>query len=307
MKFAYNTNGWRFQPIDDTLRTLAEIGYSGIEFGVQPNHLPPSSWSASEAARLRRLAKDLGLAVTNLHLGAADLLSSTPYEPSFLALYPSQRDERIDLVRRGIDFAAELGAPLVCFESGPLPPDMPREAAMCHLIDGVEACVKHAEMVGIRLAIEPSPQQLVNSYPAYLEVWRAFDLSAFGLCYDIGHAYCAYEDIGAVIADAPEILHVHIEDMADRTHRHLLPGEGEIDLGAALAALTANAYDGYVSVELMDHHRDPAFAARHSLEVLTSLVDAAGPRPDRPGPTGDGGLAVGSKTPQPSRQGNGHA
>lgn len=130
MKLAYSTLGWHHAPIDDVMESVAEIGYHGIELAAGPYCLAPGSWSANEARRLRTLADDLGLSIAGLHLGGSDLLGSPPYEPSFMAPFQMQRSARIDLVRRGIDFAGELGIDLVSFGSGPLPPDTVQAAGI---------------------------------------------------------------------------------------------------------------------------------------------------------------------------------
>jgi sugar phosphate isomerase/epimerase len=274
MKFAYNSNGWRYVPVETAFERLVNIGYDGVELGVQPNHLPPESWSPAMARTVKALAADLGLAITNLHLGAPHLLSGTPHEPSFMALHARQRDERIDLVRRGIDFAAALGTNLVCFESGPLPADMARSSAFGYLIEGLEACLEHAEDAGIRIGIEPSPEHFIDGFHAYAALAQIFaDSEAFGLCYDLGHAYCVFEDSPAVIATASDLFHVHIEDMAGRVHRHLRPGDGDMDLATPLAALQRTGFDGFVSVDLMDHTDNPDAVARHCLAHLRAQID----------------------------------
>ena len=281
MKLAYNSNGWRFFPLEAMFTSLAQIGYHAVELGVQPNHVPPCRWSSKEAQRIKGIAADAGLAVSNLHLGAERLLSDTPHEPSLMSAYQSQRDQRIDLIRQGCDFAAEMGVALVCLESGPLPPDMSRAAGMGHLIEGVEACISHARETGVRLALEPSPEHLLNGYRAYLELCQVFGPHpSLGLCLDIGHSHCVFEDTIAIVAAASDhLFHVHIEDIANREHSHLPLGEGAIDLKAVLSALQVAGYDGCVSVELADHSAAPESMSRQSHAYLRQLFDDPEPDP----------------------------
>jgi sugar phosphate isomerase/epimerase len=275
MKLAYNSNGWRHLPLETMFTSLAEIGYQGVELGVQPNHVAPCRWSQKEAQRIKGVAEDVRIAISNLHLGAENLLSDTPHEPSFMAAYQTQRDQRIDLMRRGCDFAAELGVSLVCLESGPLPPDMSRAAGLGYLIEGVEACITHARETGVRLGLEPSPAHLLNGYGAYLELCQVFGPNpSLGLCLDIGHSHCVFEDTIAIIGEASDhLFHVHIEDIANREHRHLPLGDGSIDLKAVLSALQARGYEGYVSVELADHFSAPESMSQQSHAYLRNLLD----------------------------------
>ena len=269
MKLAYSTCGWRRTPIGEVMKVLADVGYHGIELGVRPDYLPPRSWTPKEARRLKRLADDLGIFIANLHLGSPQLLSETAYEPSLMSPYQTQRDQRIELICRGMEFASELGIDLICFESGPLPPHLSPTAGMDYLIEGLSSCLDHAAQSRIRIGLEPAPEHLIDGYSAYLDLWNFFDgHGSFGLCFDIGHSYCHYEDIPAVIQDTPEIFHVHIKDMSDRMQRHLVPGEGEIDLAKTLAALADAEFEGFVSVELMDPVEEPERSARRSASAL---------------------------------------
>lgn len=128
----------------------------------------------------------------------------------------------------------------------------------------------------IRVALEPTPAHLIDGYSAYIDLWNDFDgHPALGLCLDIGHAFCSYEDILGVIVDAPDLHHVHIKDISNRAQGELVPGEGDIDLSEALAVLDAIAFEGFISVELGSAAGDPEIMARKSLVALTRWLQLA--------------------------------
>ena len=94
---------------------------------------------------------------------------------------------------------------------------------------------------------------------------------------------------GATAADiaalrAEQIVHVHINDAPDRPRdaqidkERLLPGEGVIDLGAFLGALTAIGYQGPVAVETFNAelaalgHDE---AARRTAEAVKSVMETS--------------------------------
>jgi sugar phosphate isomerase/epimerase len=67
------------------------------------------------------------------------------------------------------------------------------------------------------------------------------------------------------------VRNIHIEDIRDRKHEHLMFGEGELDFPAILKALADNKYTGLINVELSrDSHRAPE-VCRRSMEFLTSV------------------------------------
>jgi sugar phosphate isomerase/epimerase len=61
---------------------------------------------------------------------------------------------------------------------------------------------------------------------------------------------------------------VHIEDIAGRVHKHLIPGQGQVDFHGIGKALTAIGYTGAASVELMDHSGQAEDVARYCMAVL---------------------------------------
>ena len=281
-QLAFNSAAWWTARPEDAVRHLAEIGYSAIELGAHPQALPPSGLTSARAAAVRQAADDAGLNIAALNLTSSYLLGETPHEPSLISPHAALRSMRIELIRRGIAFAAELGTDLVVISSGTSSADITRLTAICHLIDGLEVLVEDAKTAGVRIALKPLPLNLIDGYRAYLEVWHAFESSPFGLCLDFASAYCAFEDLAVVIADAPALLHVHVADMRDRDGRHLIPGKGEIRIAAALRALRRRSYSGALAVNLPGHSLDPARAAQLARAELLKLWPNAGEtrRPD---------------------------
>lgn len=261
---------------EHVMRHLAEIGYGAVELGAHPQALPPSGLTSARAAALRQAADDTGLQIATLNLTAPYLLGETPHEPSLISPHAALRSIRIDLARRGIAFAAELGTDLVVISSGTPSADITRLTAICHLIDGLEVLVEDAKQAGVRIALKPLPLNLIDSYRTYLELWHAFEGAPFGLCLDLASAYCAFEDLAAIIADAPTLLHVHVADMRNRDGRHLIPGKGEIRIAPALRALRRRGYSGAVAVNLPGHSLDPALAAQLARAELLKLWSNAG-------------------------------
>jgi hydroxypyruvate isomerase len=270
MKLAYNSNGWRGRSLEVAVETLARLGYDAIELSPQRDQFGLETWSQAEAERISTIVSNAGLQVCNLHVGASNLLGTAPHEPSLISLSAGDRAGRLDLNRRAIDFAAALGTDLVCFTSGPLPTRASAGDSWQRLADGVMACLAHAAAHGIRIAIEPEPELFVRSGFDFLELYRRLGCpSGFGLNLDIGHAQVIYEDTTAIIREfAPLLWHVHVEDIGGRMHKHLIPGQGQVDFHGIGKALAAIGYSGAASVELMDHSDQAEDVARHCMAVL---------------------------------------
>jgi sugar phosphate isomerase/epimerase len=67
------------------------------------------------------------------------------------------------------------------------------------------------------------------------------------------------------------LWNVHIEDMRQGVHEHLMFGEGEIDFAPVLHELREIGYEGGVHVELSRHSHDAVETARRALEFLRGV------------------------------------
>jgi sugar phosphate isomerase/epimerase len=63
-----------------------------------------------------------------------------------------------------------------------------------------------------------------------------------------------------------------LEDIAaNRVHAHLIPGDGAVDLLAALQAIREINYAGWVTIELYPYVDEPDQAARVALERVQQM------------------------------------
>ncbi len=279
MNIVYNTLGWQDHPVEEALSGLAAMGYAAVELAAGNASLPPSLWTLAEARRLRGLADDLGIALPSFDLSAPFLLSETAYEPSFTSLYASQRDLRVELVCRAIEFAADLDIGHICLPSGLLAPDMPRSSALCHLMDSLEICTRHAKEYKVRVGVKPAAGHVIESYADYLDLWRGWDDPAFELCYDAAHGHRLFEDLPAVLGDATDLSILCVSELAPRPGAVDDPSEMRIDFGETFPVLKAADYKGLISIAISDRGLSPEFAARQVLYALPSAISLSADRP----------------------------
>ena len=181
------------------------------------------------------------------------------------------RERRARMLCRAVDVAAELGAPVVSMWSGAAPPDLAPAIAWERLLDGCERVLDHAARRGVRLGFEPEPGMFVERLDDFEELDRRLGRpDALGLTLDIGHCVCLepMPVSDCVRRAAGRLAHVHIEDMRRGVHEHLMFGDGELDLPAALSALSEIGYGGLVAVELSRH----AHAAHETVPRAIALL-----------------------------------
>ncbi|MEU8748954.1 sugar phosphate isomerase/epimerase family protein [Streptomyces chartreusis] len=276
LKFGYGTNGFTHHRLADVLVVLADLGYDGVALTLDHNHLDP--YADDLPRRVTALARQLdrlGLDVT-VETGAPFFLD--PWGKHLPTLMSDGSELRIDLLRRALRVAADLGSPTVHLCSGPAPEGLPEEHAFKRLAEGVEVVLESAEKHGVALAFEPEPYMFVDTVERCLRLAQLVGgHPLFGVTLDIGHAHCVEEQplLECVRLAAPLLRNVQIEDMRRGVHQHLEFGSGEIDFPAVLAALRDLDRRGLVSVEIQGGSLDAPEVARRSIEFLRAAERAA--------------------------------
>lgn len=274
LRFGYGTNGFGSHRLDDALGIIADLGYDGVALTVDQPHLDPADPALSQktAAVARRLGQ-LGLAVV-VETGARYVLDPwNKHEPTLVSA--QGRPRRVQFLQQAVRIAADLGAEVVSFWSGSLPPDTSADTGWQRLVAGVEPVLEEAGRYDVVCAFEPEPGMFVERIDGVFELRRRLgDPEPLRATVDLGHCVCV-ED-----ASAAEVLrrtggllaNVQVDDMRPGVHEHLELGDGELDLVAALGALVDLGYTGLAAMELPRHgHAAPAVAAR-SLEAMRSAI-----------------------------------
>ncbi|WP_217212658.1 sugar phosphate isomerase/epimerase [Streptomyces sp. AC550_RSS872] len=269
LRFGYGTNGFAHHRLSDVLVVLADLGYDGVALTLDHGHLAP--YADDLPRRVSDLARQLarhGLDVT-VETGAPYFLD--PWGKHLPTLMSDGSEPRVDLLRRALRIAADLGSPTVHLCSGPAPDGLPERDAWKRLVAGVETVLETAETYGVALAFEPEPYMFVDTVERCLRLAQLVDgHELFGITLDIGHAHCVESRsvLDCVRDAAPLLRNVQIEDMRRGIHQHLEFGVGEIDFPPVLHALRAMHHRGLVSVEIQGGSLDAPDVARRSIEFL---------------------------------------
>ena len=277
MRFGYGTNGFWDHRIDDALAIIADLGYEGVGLTLDHPHLDPFSLDVkARVSALGRRLSALDLAVV-VETGARYLLDPRrKHEPTLVSEH--DRDVRVDLLRRSVRIAAELGAEAVSFWSGILPEGTDSEQGWDRLTSGVEKVLVAADEHEVDLAFEPEPGMFAERLADVLELRRRLGgPERLRVTLDVGHGVCNEPDgpEGAVARAGALIANVQLDDMRPRVHEHLEFGEGDIDLPGVLGALDRAGYTGLAAVELPRHgHAAPLVAERskRALDAAWELV-----------------------------------
>lgn len=228
-------------PIETVIAKASEFGYDGIEWrGGPQGHVNPAMPTPQKVA-LRQMCSDAGLMA----------IAVTAYT-SFVSSSAEERQANVDEVRSYADLAAELGAHYVRVFLGELPEGAKPDASMHENIAGcLNVASEHALSVGVRIAIEPHDDFARSSAVAPV-LNRTQSHSAPQVIWDIGNAFAAGEEpLEGFELLKDRLAYVQIKDGKRReTKWQLCPlGQGDVPLGQAFELLSANGYEGALSVE----------------------------------------------------------
>jgi sugar phosphate isomerase/epimerase len=275
MKLGYNTNGLAFHRWDQALEILAETGYRSVALTLDHHCLNPFSPDLPHSiSRMQTALSRFGLSSV-IETGARYLLNPrVKHEPTLISPRAEDRAARIDFLKRAVDIAAELDSGAVSFWSGILRESISDEDALRRLAAGCCEVLDHAVRKNVRLAFEPEPGMFIERLEQYGRLLELVDEPLFGMTIDIGHVHCVEE--GTIASHlhrwAGRLFNVHIEDMRQGIHEHLMFGEGEIDFPPVISALREIGYTGGVHVELSRHSHCAPEALRDSFAFLSRLM-----------------------------------
>jgi sugar phosphate isomerase/epimerase len=260
--------------LHDAIRSIAQIGYRGVELLCDMPHAYPPLFGDSEIGDTKKLLSELGIEISNLNAFTLYAIGDV-YRPSWIEGDETARKQRLLHTLNCIAMAKKIGARNLSTEpGGPVAGGASRAALERVFLEGIREAERLAQSQGVKILVEPEPDLLIENSDQFLRFVKDADSDWVGLNFDIGHFYCVREDPEKLIYKLADYTgHFHLEDIAaDRTHAHLVPGRGAIDFRPVFKAIEGTGYNGFVTVELYPYQDDPASAARDAFEYLGNVT-----------------------------------
>lgn len=274
MEFAFSTNAFKKFSLNDTINILSKIGYNGIEILCDIPHAYPKNLTNSDINELKQLLSKLKISISNLNAFTLFAIGDT-HHPSWIENDSESRKLRIDHTLDCIELARKLGVSSISTEpGGPVNSQGLNENELLRIFEnGINEVLKTAEDENVTVLVEPEPGLLIENSEQFIKFIKNFDSKHIGLNFDIGHFFCVGEDPSQVIYKLSEyVRHVHLEDIAaDRTHHHLMLGEGAIDIESVLKSMKDIGYEGFITIELYPYQECPTNAAKNAMKFIKSL------------------------------------
>ena len=280
MNLAFSTNAYTRFPLDEAMRDIAAAGFSGVEILADVPHAYPDAIDGRLVDSVTRVLGETKLVVSNVNCNCSfgywrDAPPEPYFEPSLISPNPTHRTDRSRLILRALEFAKHIGARNISITSGRCLGGMPPDRAAAQFAESIKPILDAADRLDVDVGIECEPGLFIE-YVAELRAWiDRLGSVRLGANLDIGHSVVIGEPIGdAVRTLAGHIWNLHVEDLPNRKHYHMIPGEGTLDWQGLRAALDEIVYARFLTVELYTHTADPHAAARKSFAFLKHLFGA---------------------------------
>lgn len=250
LRFAYSTLNWGGAfPLETTLEVVANAGWRSLEFFTEP-----LDWFGPHT-RVRD-------ALERAELKAATLFGNVTLPGS---------SDHLDLHRRRIDFAAELGAEAYGLIGDRRlrwrPPD---ENEYADLARTCEAIARHGAERGVTVAYHPHVACTIETRDEIDALMAATE--TLTLCLDASHIALVDEDpLEHLRTYRDRLGFVHLKDWARGAFTELGEGSLGIDFPAILKYLDDSRFGGWTVVEQSRSNVSPQESARFNAAYLTRL------------------------------------
>jgi sugar phosphate isomerase/epimerase len=281
IKLAFSTNAFKRYSLEDSLREIAKVGYSGVEILCDIPHAYPPTFKDDQVRSLNKTLASSNMQISDLNAFTLYAIGDT-YYPSWI---DDSKEKRIEHTIECIRLAKRIGAKHLSTEpGGPVDPPLPTSSQQQYqdisrfekiFLNGLTRVAKMAEEDDIKVLVEPEPGLLIENSRQFKNFVTKINNSKYiRLNFDIGHFYCVNEDPAKVIYELSDYIeHFHLADIAHtRIHNHLIPGKGSIDFRSVFDAMDDIGYRGFVTVELYPYQDNPIYAAREAYSYLCSIM-----------------------------------
>lgn len=235
MHFLGRTQTLNELSIENCLEKLKHAGFDGVELCLEHPDIAPDKLTSGRLQELAKLALEQGLAPNSLS-----------YHANYI-----YEDKHFEEIQQVIELTHEFDTNVLVIGGSP------KRSNDCEewdrMIKRTRELAHIAEVNRITLAKEFEPDFIVGNTVDLLWMFEQINSDYLQANLDLGHVFlCDANPIEAILSLEGKIAHCHIEDMGTGIHKHLVPGEGDMNFSAYFAALKEIKFDGMLGLDLYD-------------------------------------------------------
>ena len=251
-KIGFRLTGFRDRRLEESLKVLSGIGYDGVEICLEHPDLDPDNPARVRGPDLRQLLIDNGMEASAVSFHGKRATFSEKYRKC----------------EAGVRLAYELGVRTFISGSTLDKSRAGRGKFLQYVKDGCDA----AGGYNIKFAVEPEPDNLIENSREMRILTEEAERENLTINLDLGHAFLTEDDIRTdIFGWKDRIAHIHLEDMRSDEHRHLIPGEGDMDFRGIFRSLGEVKYGGFITLDIFDIRDNPAYHAERAYNSIAEV------------------------------------
>jgi len=281
VKIALDPTMFRFTPLLELPRLVAELGYEWIELSPREDVLPFFRHPRIDDDLLRRFRRELDAA----GVGIASVLPlyrwSGPDE--------QEREAAVRYWKRAVEITSLLGVDQMVSEFNGRPEDSSRSEGQFHR--SMAELLPIFEREGITLNLEPHPDDFVEDGHVAVDMIRGLNSPNVKFLYCAPHTFHMGDDAPGIMRRAGSLLnHVHLADSFDHTassglryivnppdstarvHQHLDIGQGDVDWDEFFGSLAEIGFDGTLTVAVFAWEDRARESSTFMLDTTTEYI-----------------------------------
>ena len=281
MKIALDPYMLRKVPLLELPRVVADLGYRYIEMSPRDDFLPFFLHPRVDRAGVAAFRRELEAAQVEVASVLPLYRWSGPDEDA--------RQAAVRYWKRAIEITVELGVTVMNSEFSGRPEAAPESEAQ--FWRSMEELLPIFEREGVRLVLEPHPDDFVEDGVAGVDLVRGINSDMVSFLYCAPHTFHQGGDLAAVLRHAgPLLTQVHIADSFDhrgssglryivnppgstvRVHQHLDVGQGEVDWDLFFRTLSEIGFDGIATVCVFAWEERALESSRYNLTRVNEYV-----------------------------------
>jgi len=256
------------------LSCAAEAGYDYIDISIDESdmRLARLDWPASDRTNLRRAIADTGIPILTMCLSGHRKFPLGSWSPEV-------RQQGLDIFRKAIDFAADIGIRIVQVMGYDVFYEPSTAETKARFSEGLAQGVRWASHAGVMLGLENVDNPLFESVKQGMGLVCELNSPWFQLYPDMANlAGAGYHPPDELRLAEGHLVAMHVKDALPGVIRGVPFGEGIVPFPETFQTLAQIGFDGPLGVEMwadMDKTGDPVNSAVKARKFVEYLVTTA--------------------------------
>ncbi len=270
MKVSFMTWACPEWDLNKILTAAVQYGYDGVEPRAEADqkHGIEVTTTKKQRAEIRKQFEDMGVQMSCIATSRRYALEEE-----------DERRESVEMTKRFVDLAADLGCPNIRVFGGPTPEGMSREDAQKIVAEALAEIGPYAAERGVCVCLETHDDYSLADWCA--ATVKMAGAEGLGICWDIMHPYRHGQSIAEAFEAVKDyVRHCHVHDGVRPADggpggwELALMGQGDIPTEEAVKLLATIDFQGHLSGEHIKF-LPPEQLLPHEVKVLREYIRAA--------------------------------